>query len=393
MDPARTAVTLRIVTASSLCAVLAVIPISLTGALAPFVRRELDFSEARLGLAVSLFYVASTVTSVLGGRISERIGARRTLTLAVTMSSATLIAIGMVTRTWWHLAVFLALGGVASAVAQPATNMALTRLVRPGRQGIAFGLKQASAPAATLLAGVAVPLLGVAVGWRWAFALAACLAVAFVTLMPGRGELVARVNPRRADARDASTRSLLLLSFAVTLAVAPAAALGAFFVESAVAQGWAPGVAGAWMAVGSLASIVARVAWGWLADRHGPRLEVVAGLMFLGSAGFVLLGRADGGAILGIGAVVSFAFGWGWPGLFQFVAVRQRENAPGHATGIVMIGMYFGGVYGPAGFGLLVQHGSYALAWNSAAAAMVAGGALLLVGRAIIARGMRGGAT
>lgn len=380
------AVTLRVITASGICAVLAVIPVTLSGALAPFIRGEFGFSESRLGLAVSLFYVASTSASIVGGSISERIGARRTLTLAVTLSSLTLIGIGLATRTWWHLAAFLALGGVASAVAQPATNMALTRLIRPCRQGIAFGLKQASAPAATLLAGVAVPVLGVAIGWRWAFVLAALLALAFVVLLPDRGELGARVNPRRGDAHHASTASLLLLSFAVSLAVAAASSLGAFFVESAVAQGWSPGLAGTWMAVGSLASILARVAWGWLADRQGPRLEVVAGLMFSGAVGLVLLGRASGTAILGVGSVLSFAFGWGWPGLFQFAAVRQRENAPGQATGIIMIGMYLGGVYGPAGFGALVQHGSYGLAWSVAAGAMTTGGALLLVGRWIISR-------
>lgn len=390
MDPARAAVTIRIVTASSICAVLAVIPVNLSGALAPFIRAEFGFSESRLGLAVSIFYVASTLTSALGGSISERIGARRTLALAVTMSSVTLVGMGLVTRTWWHLAAFLALGGVASAVAQPATNMALTRLVRPGRQGIAFGLKQASAPAATLLAGLAVPLLGVLVGWRWAFVLAAVLALVFALMMPARGELVARVNPRRGDALHASTTSLLLLSFAVSLAVAAASSLGAFFVESAVAQGWSPAVAGTWMAVGSLASILARVVWGWLADRTGPRFGVVVGLMFSGSAGLVLLGRTSGVVVLGVASVVSFAFGWGWPGVFQFAAVRQRENAPGQATGIVMIGMYLGGVYGPAAFGVLAERGGYALAWNVAAAAMVAGGVLLLVGRWFVDRGAAG---
>lgn len=392
MDPARTAVTIRIVTAASICAVLAVIPVTLSGALAPFIRQEFGFSESRLGLAVSLFYVASTLTSTVGGSISERIGARRTLALAVVMSSVTLVGMGIATRTWWHLAAFLALAGVASAVAQPATNMALTRLVRPGRQGIAFGLKQASAPAATLLAGLSVPLLGVLIGWRWAFVLAALLSLAFALMMPARGELVARINPRRGDAHHASTMSLLLLSLAVSLAVAAAASLGVFFVESAVAQGWSPAVAGIWMAVGSLASIVARVVWGWLADRTGPRFGVVAALMFSGSAGLVLLGRSSGMVVLGIASVVSFAFGWGWPGVFQFAAVRQRENAPGQATGIVMIGMYLGGVYGPATFGVLVERGSYALAWNVAAAAMVAGGILLLVGRQFADRGARGAA-
>lgn len=376
-------VTARIVAATSVCAILGVIPLNLTGALAVFIRRDLGFTESALGLAVSGFYVSSTLTSVVAGRASERMGARRTLTTAIALSGLTLLGIASLTRSWWHLAALLVLGGVANAVAQPATNMALTRLIPPARQGLAFGLKQASAPTATLCAGLAVPVLGVALGWRWGFALAATLPVAFLVLLPRRGVLASRVNPRR-EAPQASTGSLLLLSFAVSLAVATASALGAFFVESAVAQGWSPAVAGSWMAVGSVVSILVRVLLGWQADRWGPRLEVVSALMFTGALGLFLLGRVTSAAALGIGSVVSFAFGWGWPGLFQFAAVRRREHAPGHATGVVMIGMFLGGVYGPSTFGALVERQSYAVAWTAAAAAMAAGGALVLVGRAVI---------
>ena len=42
------------------------------------------------------------------------------------------------------------------------------------RRGAAFGIKQAAAPLATLLAGLAIPVFALTLGWRAAF-LAACL--------------------------------------------------------------------------------------------------------------------------------------------------------------------------------------------------------------------------
>lgn len=61
---------------------LAAVPVFLLGAIAVFVRRELHFSEATLGLVVSSYYAASALMSVPGGRFTERIGGLRGAALA-----------------------------------------------------------------------------------------------------------------------------------------------------------------------------------------------------------------------------------------------------------------------------------------------------------------------
>ena len=48
--------------------------------------------------------------------------------------------------------------------------------------------------------------------------------------------------------------------------------IGAFFVESTVASGVAQAQAGVWLSAGAACGIVARVTWGWLADRRDGRL-------------------------------------------------------------------------------------------------------------------------
>ena len=82
------------------------------------------------------------------------------------------------------LVVALGFGGLSNALAQPAANALVVRSVAARRQGLALGVKQAAIPMATLLAGLAVPSLGLTVGWRWAFVGAAGLSVAATTLVP-----------------------------------------------------------------------------------------------------------------------------------------------------------------------------------------------------------------
>ena len=67
---------------------------------------------------------------------------------------------------------------------QLASNTSLSRQVPAGRQGLSFGVKQAAIPVSTLLAGAAVPVVALTVGWRWAFVLAACWLAAIGSCRP-----------------------------------------------------------------------------------------------------------------------------------------------------------------------------------------------------------------
>lgn len=385
MTRRRSPVTARVLAAAALCAVLGVLPIFLTGALAVFIRQDLRFSSAQLGLALSSFYVSSTLSAVPAGWISQRFGGRRSMIAAAGIGCVSLIGIGMVSRRFWHLVAFLAVGGIGNAMAQPAASISLARLVRPARRGLAFGLKQASAPAATLVAGAAVPAVGLTLGWRWAYAIGVVITAVFLAILPRRSDLKARVLPAEPQG-PAGSSAFVLLAGAVTLSVASASALAAFFVTSAVEQGWSPAVAGTWLAIASAAAVVARIAFGWLADTRTETLGLVATLMGVGACGMWLLGDVSSFGSLAAGALVAFSAGWGWPGVFQLAVVQQRANAPGQAMGVVMTGMFLGGVLGPAVFGLLVDRSSLRLAWSIAAAAMLAGAGLLLVGKAVIGR-------
>jgi MFS family permease len=282
------------------------------------------------------------------------------------------MAIALFVDSWINLVAALLLAGFANAVAQPAGNLALARVVRADRQGTAFGLKQSAGPGGVLVAGVTVPLIGLTVGWRWAYALTVVLALVTWLLAPsGSGTTRASRSHRDTDDLDASTKAIL--SAGIVFAVAGASALSAFYVESAVSFGHQPGKAGWLLATGSLSSIAARITLGRWADRRRTgRMTMVIRMMTVGAAGFALLAHAGSTWILVPGTILAFAAGWGWPGLYQFAIVRLNPGSPGDATGAIMVGMFAGGMVGPIVFGTLVEASSYTVAWWTLSGALVA---------------------
>lgn len=369
---------LSVLAASTLSITLGALPIFLVGALAVFIRPEMGFGEARLGALATVYYLCSAVFTVVGGRVSERLGGPGAMSVAALLSLTGLLGIALVAETWTELAVLLAVCGMANGLAFPASNLAIARGVPLRRQGVAFGVKQSAGPYAVLLAGVSVPLIGTTIGWRWAFGIAAVATIPIVA-----GFRVRQVVPARARSdRTAVERGpLWVLSAAAFLAVSGTASLGAFYVESAVGSGVSPSVAGTMLALGSVVGVTNRIGWGWIADRRrDAHFLIVAALLAAGAAAFALLGFVGGALSLFAITVFVFSTGWAWPSVLSFAVVHRSPQAPGAASGILGAGQFGGGILGPLIFGIIVEATSYRAAWAAAAAMILSAGACALVG-------------
>lgn len=366
-----------------------VLPAYLVGALAVQIRGDFPFDRSALGAVVAGYFAVSALASPAFGQLAERLGPHRSMRRAACLSLVALLGVGLIARSAWHVAGFLLLAGLANAAAQPAANLALARGVAPERQGLVFGIKQAAIPTATLLAGLAVPALALVVGWRWAFVAAALLAVVAAFTVPhgrsGTGSPVAAERPggpKGGRTLDVGLRPLLVFAFAGCLGSGVANSLGVFLVEAAVSESWQPASAGHLLAVGSIASLCTRVAAGWTADRRGAGGSPgVAMLMGGGAVGLLLMSTAAGSlGVFAAGAVLAFAAGWGWPGLYYFSIVQANPRSPAAATGVVQSGVYLGGMAGPLLFGFVAQHLSYQAAWLAAGAAMLLAATAMLLG-------------
>ncbi|SCL57913.1 Predicted arabinose efflux permease, MFS family [Micromonospora citrea] len=364
--------------------IASVLPVFLVGGLAVQLGDDLGFSPAGLGLAVSVYFGASALASVPSGRLVERYGPAVVARCAVLLSAGAMLAVAALARSYAVLVGLLAIGAAANALGQLASNAALARHVPARRQGLSFGVKQAAIPVSTLLAGAAVPTVALTAGWRWAFVAAAAVALAALPAVPAREPRPDRTAaPARADRAGAA---LLVVGAAAMLAAAAANALGTFVVDSSVGRGLTPGLAGLILTLGSAVCVGARVGAGWLADRRPTgHVAVIAGMLVVGAAGLGLLAAA-GPAPLVLGVVLGFGLGWAWPGLMTFAVVRLHPRAPAAATSITQTGVYAGGCLGPLGLGTVAAHVGYPTMWLTAAAAMLAAAALMLIGSRMLAR-------
>ncbi|WP_036346504.1 MFS transporter [Micromonospora sp. CNB394] len=367
---------------ATLTTIACVLPVFLVGGLAVQLADELRFSPAGLGLAVSIYFGVSALTSVPSGALVERFGPAPVARAAVLLSAASLLAVAGLARSYPVLVVLLALSAAANALGQLASNAALAEHVPTHRQGLSFGVKQAAVPAATLLAGLAVPTVALTAGWRWAFVAAAVAALAALPAVPRSGR--DRRTRTASGRRPGGTGPLMVIGLAATLAAAAANALGTFLVDSAAARGLSPGLAGLTLTLGSVVCVLARVAVGWLADRRtGGHVGLIAGMLLTGSIGLILLAVA-GSAPLVAGVVFGFGLGWAWPGLMNFAVVRLHPQAPAAATSITQTGVYAGGCLGPLGLGALAGAAGYPAMWLTAAAAMFLAALLMLLGARLL---------
>jgi MFS family permease len=362
---------------------MTVLPVWLTGGLSVFMSSELAFDERELGFGVAGFFVASALASVPGGRLAERIGARRSVPFYTAVAALVMVGMSFAT-SWTRISALLILGGLVNGMIHPSVNLALARQVDPGRKGLAFGIKQSAIPSATLLAGLAVPSIAATAGWRPAFQGAAILAAVLSVL----AIIVVRNSPTVAGARP--NRLTMPMSYLVWLTVAAALgaaagnAMAAFIVPSAVASGITPSNAGIILVIGSVSCIIVRVYIGWQADfRVGGHLRVVGHLLVVGAIGYGLLSlTAAPGWVVLLGGVLGFSAGWGWAGLFNYAIVERNPDAPATATGIIAVGIFGGAVFGPALFGSLVTGASYQVAWISLLLIGAAGAVVTYVTRA-----------
>jgi MFS family permease len=375
---------LRTVLTASAVATFALMPAFLVGSLSVALQSELSLSAATLGNTVSAFFVSATVAAVPVGRLVDRLGARRSVIGTALLSGAVLLGIPSLVQRPWHLAVFLLAGGVAHASAQPAANLALLHAVQPRRRGLAVGVKQSAAPLTTLLAGASVPVFGLTVGWRWAFAAFGLAALVPVAIAPRVRHAPAGPGPQSRSA-DANRRSLVLIAIAAGCGTVLGTSIGTFLVVSAVALGIAPGPAGLLLTVASISSIVVRLALGWLVDRRGFNPLIVGGaVIWAGALGLAGIAVTANATVFVAMAIIGMAFGWGWPTLLHYSIVRFHGATAGAATGVVLTGVSMGGIIGPSMFGNIASALSYRAAWLALAAVAVVTGVLLwLAGREV----------
>ena len=358
----------------------------LTGAVSVQIGADIAFGPAQLGAGTFAFFVVSAISSPFAGHLAQRRGNRFVMRSA---AGVALLAAAVIASALSGPQIFLglALAGVASSLAAPSCNALLATAVAERRRALAFGIKQSAVPFATLLGGLAVPLIALTVGWRAAYLIPALVAVTALFTLPR-----AAGPARPMDAVDQSPIApvtMTVLALGTALGSAAGSSVGAFIVPALVDGGVAEGAAGRAAAIGGGAAVIGRVIIGAIQDRMSVEpLRVVAGILVVGTGALAILAT---GPSSGLEILVPLAFlgSWGWPGLYSYAVVRAYPESPAKASGYAQFGAYSGAALGPFAFGVVAEQVSYQAAFGLLAAIAAAGAITMAVGASFVRRLVR----
>jgi predicted MFS family arabinose efflux permease len=281
----------------------------------------------------------------------------------------------------WLLAA-VAVAGVATAIANPATNQLISQHVPRGAQGSVIGVKQSGVQAATLLTGLLLPSVATALGWRRALAISALpaglgLAATFLIVPPAEPEhRSGRARPT-AGHRSVVAR-LTVYAFLMGIGVSPVAAYTVLYGVEVL--GMSAAASGLAIALLGLAGIVSRIVWAQRSERGGSASALLVALALCGSGSVALIWAAQqaGPWLLWVGALGFGSSAVAWNAVGNLVLVRGLPvSVAGRMAGILQGGFLAGMAAGPAGFGWLVDTaGSYGAGWSMVIVALALAGGL-----------------
>lgn len=368
-------VDIRVVVAAVAVNLLCVLPPFLTGVMGVQIGRDFGIPAASVGILVSAFAMGSIIASAPLGRRVGQWGIRNCLRITAIIAGTGLV-VAALSQTPWSLALAMFLAGLANGLGQPAANALIAAQLPAHRHGIAYAIKQSGVPLSTFLAGLAVPLIALTIGWRWAYALALGLAALAFVLAPVDWSVV----PGRVEAAVAPAlrRTLWIFAAGMALAVAAATSIGAIGTAGGVAAGLSEKSAGYLVAVGGLTALAVRLVVGLWADRRPfNELAGAAILLGIGVIGWLSMSTAIP-VLFAIGLIVANSFGWGWPGLANLTLARRFTDATAAASGVVQTGVSLGVLVGPLVLGLLATSQGWVITWVTAATSGLLGALVLL---------------
>lgn len=342
---------------------IGVMPLYLTSAQVISLDSALGFDAGRLGIGTAVYFGLAAAVAQPVARVVSAVGARQGLQIGALCSMLGSAAAATATN-WLALILAVACAGIANAFMQVSSNIVLAMDAAFSRQGLSFGAKQGAIPLSSAAAGVLLPSVGVALGWRWPFVFAIGLAFLVMFLAPVVTDRPTKQSrSARADRPPLST-ALKLLAVGGACGGAAGNALSLFLVPAAVDIGLTEAVAGGILAVGSFSVFALRVSVGAFADRvqsTGHR-EMTVILVCGAIASFALIFVHSTTAFV-IVMPLALLGAWGWPGLIYFTVVRIHPEATARASGVILASNLTGTLVGPSVVGQLAARGHFAAAW------------------------------
>ncbi len=332
--------------------------------IAPKLAEMLGVNPVLIGYQVSLTFGAATIATIFGGNAVLRYGAARTTQIAMLCC-----AVGMLLFAFPSITA-IALGSLAIGAAAGMTNPAAAHLLvshTPGaRRNLMFSIKQTGVPVGGVITSLTAPAIAVNFGYQWSLLLVGVFGLIVLALIQPQRESWDADRGGVGRERKASfggvplvvrTPALRWISLAALIFSGIQRCVMSFTVIYLVAEKQLGLIeAGVLFSVVQVGGSVARICWGWLADRLRSSIAVLAIICVGAAASILAMVFLDMSNKLLI-YIVFFIMGataLGWNGVFH--AEGARLSPPGLVS-MVAAGttfFVFGGVLlGPALFAMV----------------------------------------
>jgi MFS family permease len=367
---------LLVITVTAVMAVSTLMQYGLS-ALSPLLIDDLHLSKSVYGSLYTAYYLVCAIGSLLLGGVTQRMGPRWGMALVGVAAGAGFVVIAGL-PSLASLYAGLALAGVASALANPATNAALMDV--PDR-GPLIGVKQSGVQVSPLVGGAVLVPFAQAVGWREAMllcALVCLLLVAAAALVPLSGH--GGPGTARAGHGGTSIGTLALFAFFMGFGLSNVIA---YLPVYGLDLGLSHGAAGSLLVAFGVCAVAGRVGWGYVAarSRRLGRPATVLGLLVLGAlAATALIAAAAAAPWLVFGGTALMGLtGAAWNGLVMtFVVDSAPSEHSGRAAGRVQAAFFAGLCASPLLSGVILDRtGAFGYVWAIIAVIYVA--ALIVV--------------
>ncbi|MEQ8701264.1 MAG: MFS transporter [Bauldia litoralis] len=338
----------------------------------PVLRDELGISLVTAGWVVSLIYVASAITGLIAGAVSDMIGARRVVVAGVVCvgvaSFGGAFADGAAT-----LLISRFFEGIGAATVFVAGPLLVFRAVAAKDMRFAFGLWGSYMPAGIAIMLLLTPPLLDWVGWRGLWIVNAAILVVYAPILVAGTRSVpdaGRPGPRLGAASLAGdikavarSRGPLLLAVCFgtysLMYLCLSAFLPTFLIETrGFAADWAAIVTALVVAANAFGNIFG----GWLLQRGVPRgLLIGSAAATMGVTAWLVYQPWTGA----VGSVfLAFVFSYFGGMLPPSVMSGSPVHAPGQnrigtTNGLIMQGVNIGQLSGPPAFAAIVSVGGW----------------------------------
>ena len=353
------------------------------GPLGPFLKEDLGLTSTHVGFVMSAAAFGYMVTMFPVGWLVDRIGARWLIITGEWIAGASMIALFFV-PSYGTLLMFMFVTGMGCGFLMPSTAQAVIAWFPVTERATVMGLKQTAVNIGGIITAATLPLIALALGWRYGFLILGIIAITigFTALILYREPSVTSTTAKAATSPSSAVslneilknREIWLLAFAGLclswVEMAMIAHLVLYLTETLV---FGVVAAGGLLAMTEAAGAIARPVAGFVSDRsfggrRRPVFILMAGISTIMCAVIGLAGPYlswclyPALVILGMGSI---SFGGIW---LTMLAEFGGHRGAGRAVGLGGLITLAGSTTGPPCFGYIVDKtGSYAWAWLSLA--------------------------